>query len=200
MLVFDIEGTPPTRQEIQEERVRLKSLRKQKLRLGLISDSLHALLLFTLYFTGILSGTGFIVAVLFGTVIAVVLATGTRSRLAASDRFSLLLIMLGAGGAVTGILIGYFGDGMRSSLVAGLATSSIVATGCILGRKIMAVLTSIESLEQISEDHPAHHELINLCHQHVQLDSYRQQARDILRPFLAYGELRAMQQWLADRR
>ncbi|HKJ04978.1 MAG TPA: hypothetical protein VJ974_05220 [Geopsychrobacteraceae bacterium] len=198
MLVFDVNGAPPTRQDIQQEQLRLKKLRKQALRSGLISDALHALILFSLYFADILTGTGFLIAVLCGTVIAVVLATGTRTTLVLSDRFSLLLIILGTGGAVAGILIGYFGEGLTSGLVAGVAASSIVATGCILGRKIMGILTAIESLEPINEDHPVHRELITLCRQYEVLEHYRQQARDNLRLFLVYGELKAMRQWVAD--
>lgn len=198
MLVFDLAQDPPTRQEIQLEQTRLKKMRKQLLRSGLISDGLHALILFSVYYGDILSGTGFIIAVLFGTVIATLLATGTRTRLAGTDRLSLLAIMSGAGFAVGSILVVYFGEDLLGAAIAAGATSSIIATGSLLGRKIMQVLYAIEELESINEEHPAHQELANLCRQYSELDEYRQQARDILRPFLTFGELKAMQKWVGE--
>lgn len=195
MHFFNLDHGPPTRQDIKGEQERLKALKKQSLRSGLISDGLHALILFSLYFTDVISGTGLIIAVLVGTVIAIVLATGTRTTLAPTDRLSLMAIMFCAGAAVGAITVLYFSESMLGGIVASAAAASIIATGSLLGRKIMQVLTALELLEAIDEEHPAYQELQNLCREYPELDGYRQQARDILRPFLTFGELKAMQRW-----
>lgn len=198
MLIFDLDDAPPTRQEIQAEQERLLALRKQSFRSGLISDGLHGLVLFALYFADILPGVGFLAAVLLGTIISIILATGTSKRLASTDKLSLVLIIFGAAAAVGFVTVGYFGKELLGGILAGLATGSIIATGSILGRKIMQVLTALEALELIDEEHPAHRELSKLCRTYPKLDDYRQQARDILRPFLTFGELKAMQKWVDE--
>lgn len=196
MLEFDLEQSPPTRQEILAEQQRLKEQRKQLLKSGLISDGLHALILFSLYFADLLSGTAFIIAVLVGTVIAITLATGTRSRLVGSDRLALSLVVVSAALAVVGLTVSYFKEPVADGIVAGLATASIILTGSLLGRKIMQVLASLEALETIDAEHPAHQQLMELCRTYPELEDYRQQARDILRPFLTFGELKSMQEWV----
>lgn len=196
---FNLTIDPPTRQEIQAEQERLKMQRKQALKSGLVSDGLHALILFSLYFAGVFSGTAFLVAVLLGTVISMVLATGTRKKLAGSDRVALLVIVVCSCLAVGWITVWYFNEPVTGGVVAGLAIGSIIITGSLLGRKIMQVLSSLELLELIDEDHPAHQELLTLCRDYPELDEYRQNARDILRPFLTFGELKAMQKWVLER-
>ena len=196
---FDLTLDPPTRQEIQAEQDRFKKQRKQALRSGLISDGLHALVLFSLYFAGLFSGTAFLIAVLLGTSIAIILATGTRKKLAGSDHIALLVIVLCSCFTVGYIMVWYFKEPVSGGVIAGLATGSIITTGSLLGRKIMQVLSALELLELIDDDHPALHELLTLCRDNPELEEYRQHARDILRPFLTFGELKAMQKWVADR-
>jgi len=196
MLIFDLDQTPPTRQEIQTERVRLQELRTQHLRSGLLSDGLHALILFALYFSGVLPGSGFLTAILLGTVIAIILATGSGAKLVESDRVVFVLILLASAASVGVITVVYFGERLLGGGLAAIATGSIVLTGATMGRRILQVLTSLEALEQIDDEHPALPELNALCRTYAELDDYRSQARDILRPFLTIGELQAMRSWV----
>jgi len=196
---FDLTLDPVTRQEIQAEQKRLRKQQTKALKSGLFSDGLHALILFSLYFAGIFSGTAFLVAVLLGTVISMVLATGTKKKLAGSDRMALLVIVVCSCLAVGWITVWYFNEPVTGGIIAGLAISSIIITGSLLGRKIMQVLSSLELLEAIDGDHPAHQEMLALCRDYPELEEYRQKARDILRPFLTFGELKAMQKWEKER-
>ena len=200
MLIIDLELSPPTRQELQAERDRLKGLRKRSLRSGLISDGLHALVLLSFYYFGILSGRSLVVAVLSGTVIAIALTTGNRQQYVGIGKLALPVILFGSGIAVGATLIGYFAESPASAIVAGIATCSLIATGRLLGSRIMQVMSALEALEPVSEEHPAYRELLKLCRHHSELDEYRHQARNILRPFLTFGELEAMQRWVAGRR
>lgn len=199
MLVFDLEGEPPTRQDIATERERLQHLRRRAFRSGLISDGVHALILLSLYAAGVVSGRAFIIAVLVGTVLAMVLATGTGARLAANERILFLCITIMAGLVVGVLLSGYFSEPLPGGIIAGLATATITATGSLLGRRILQVLSSLEDLEPIEAEHPASMELATLCREYPQLAAYREQARDILRPFLTFGELKMMQVWARDK-
>ncbi|MDT8420384.1 MAG: hypothetical protein RQ754_08130 [Desulfuromonadales bacterium] len=194
--MFDLDHAPPTRLEIQNERDRLQGLRRQFLRSGLLSDGLHGMILFALYFSGLLPGSGFLTAVLLGTVIAITLATGSGAKLVESGRLVFVLILMAAAASTGTFTVVYFGERLLGGALAAVATFSIVLTGATLGGRIMQVLAALEALEQIDEDHPAFQELNALCRDHAELGAYRSQARDILRPFLTFGELQAMRTWV----
>ncbi len=148
-----------------------------------------------LYLTDLLSGYGLLVAVALATVIAVVLAAVTRRILQTSDRIAITAIAIGSAAATGFILSRVMVETPIGSIVAGFAAGSIVVVGAFLGRKIKQVMVGLEELKSIVEDEFAQQEVSGICRLYPEMESYRQQALQILRPNLTYGELWAMQKW-----
>ncbi len=200
MLTFDLTAGPPTAQELRAEHEALQAQKKDLLKTSCLSDGLHAVVFLGLYLADFISGYGLLVAVALATVIAIVLATVTRKHLQLTDRIAITVIAIGAAAAVGFILHGLMNETLVGCLVSGLAAGSIVIVGSALGRKIKQVLIGLEECRSIAEDEFALREVIEICRLYPEMESYRQQALQILRPNLTYGELRAMQKWATSNR
>ena len=178
----------------------LRQERKELMKISCISDALHGLIFLALYLFDLISGYALLAAVLMATVIAVVLAAVTKRHLQASDRIAIIIIALGAASAVGFFLYAGMQQTPLGSLLSGLTAGSIVIVGAFVGRKIKQVIVGLEDLKSIAEDDFAQQEVSGICRLYPELEAYRQQALQILRPNLTYGELRAMQKWAADHR
>ncbi|WP_139167548.1 hypothetical protein [Desulfuromusa kysingii] len=156
---------------------------------------LHAFVFITLYFNHFLSGYAITAAVMLSTVIALLLATGNRQAFKRSEIIIISVACLGT--IMTTLMLLNMGmkQSFTGSLIAALASGSIVVIGATLGRKIKTVMTTIESMRSIVDDNIAKQKLMALCRQFPELDHYREVATQYLRPHLAYGELTAMQEW-----
>jgi len=196
MLVFDVTRPPPTRLELEAEKQQLKEQRRQLIKASLISDLLHGLIFLGLYLSDLLTGHAVLAAIGLGTIVAVILASTLKKQLRSTDVALVGLVALGVVSAACGILVGVMAESLTPSLLAGLAAGSIVIAGAIIGRKFFHVFTGLENLKYVSEDEIAAQELLALCSRHQELEVYRQQAREILRPNLVFGELQAMREWL----
>ena len=197
MLSYDISQPPPTRQELAAERSRLTALKKQQIKASLISDGCHGAIFLTLYLTDLLSGLGLIVAISTATLVAVALATSLKKQLAFADVAAVVLASLATVALVTGVAIWFLQEELLGALLAGLTSGSIVTVGGILGRKFFHVFIGLDQLKNVAEDDFAVQELQMLCRKHPQLEGYRQQALEVLRPNLTFGELQAMRAWVA---
>ncbi len=197
MLSFDLTEEPPTMQEIRAEQQLLQAEKKRLIINSCLSDGLHAVVFLALYLSDQLSGYGLLVALALATVIALTLAAVTRRDLRLSDRIAIAAIAIGSAAAVSVILFSLMAETVIGSLIAGLAAGSIVVTGAILGRKIKQVMVGLEELRSIAEDDYAVQEVTGICRLYPEMEEYRQQALQILRPNLTYGELWAMQKWAA---
>ncbi|MFK5926212.1 MAG: hypothetical protein QM483_06255, partial [Desulfuromusa sp.] len=60
------------------------------------------------------------------------------------------------------------------------------------------VLAAIEAMKPIIDDDIGRQEVMSLCHEFPELDHYREQAAQYLRPHLTYGELAAMRKWAEE--
>jgi len=198
MFHFDITKEPLSNPELKAELQVLKGVRKEQIKYSCISDVLHAFIFIGLYFSQFLSGYAVLVAVGLSTVFAILLATVPRQSLKLPDRIAIGAIALGTTVATVLILNLSMQQSITGSLVAGVTAGSIVIVGATLGRKIKKTLMSIESLKQIPEDTVAQQELNFLCRKYPQLDEYREQATQNLRPHLSYGELAAMKKWMKE--
>ncbi|WP_321371826.1 hypothetical protein [uncultured Desulfuromusa sp.] len=195
MFHFDLAKEPLTNLELKTELQILKNLRKVQIKYSCVSDVLHAFVFITLYFNHFLSGYAITAAVMLSTGVALLLATATRQILSKPGLLTIATFSLGTT-VTTGILLNVvMKQPLTGSIIAALATGSIVIVGATLGRKIKSVLTAIENMKPIVDDDIAWQKVMALCHQFPELDRYRKAAAQYLRPHLAYGELRAMQEW-----
>lgn len=195
MFHFDLEKEPLTNLELNAELQRLKDVRKVQIKYSCISDVLHAFIFITLYFNHFLSGYAILIAVALSTVVALLLATVVRQALIATDLLTIGLFSIGTTVATWIILIKTMNESYPGSLIAALATGSIVIVGATLGRKIKKVLTAIESMKPIIDDEMSWQKVMALCRKFPELDKYRESAAQYLRPHLTYGELEAMEKW-----
>jgi hypothetical protein len=62
----------------------------------------------------------------------------------------------------------------------------------LLGRWILRVFNGLEQLKSLADHEPAEREMLQLCRENPQFEEYRQQALQILRPNLTFGELQSM--------
>jgi prepilin signal peptidase PulO-like enzyme (type II secretory pathway) len=191
MLTFDIYQPPPTRQEIDAEKVRLAEFKKQLIRQSIISDGLHGGALLLLYYFDMLSGYGLLAVISLGTVIAVVLAT-TLKKLRAADLMTVAFVAVAAAFAAGGTVYGLPGDSIAGSVLAGVITGSIVMFSTLIGRWMLRVFNGLEQLKSLAEYAASEQEMLQLCREHPHLEDYRQQALEILRPNLTFGELQSM--------
>lgn len=199
MLDYDITQPPPSRQELDAEKSQFTVLKKQQIKASIISDGCHGVLLLTLYLTNLLSGFGLLVAMITATTVAIALASSSRKQLDSSDVAVVALASLATVASVVGISVWMLQEILIGAILAGLVSGSIVTAGAIIGRKFFHVFIGLEQLKNVAEDDLAIQELQTLCRNHPALDDYRQQARDILRPNLTFGELQAMRDWVAEK-
>jgi len=191
MLTFNISNAPPTRQEIDAEHERLKNFKKQLINQSIISDCFHGGALLLLYFTDIISGYGLLAILGLGTVIAVILASSLQ-KLRAADLMTVAFVAIAAAFAVGGTVQGLPGGSVLGSVLAALITGSIIMFSTLIGRMMLRVFNGLEDLKSLAEFEDYEQEMLQLCREHAHLEAYRQQARDILRPNLTFGELKAM--------
>jgi hypothetical protein len=195
MFDFTPHTEPPTAYDLKQIRLDLLLQRKQLLKLCGISDISHILLFALIYFFNILSGRGVVGVLIFSSTIALVIAAKTKAPL---HRVGVLQTSIATCAVMTGsyvFLTWGIQQPLLGTLLATLGSGSIVFLGSILGSRAKAVFRSLENLESISEDAQAQQELQLLSHRFIEINNYRQQARDNLRPNLTYGELKAMKQW-----
>jgi len=196
MIVFDINQPPPTRQELAAEKTELAAEKKRLIRLSLVCDLCHGLFFLGLFMSDLLSGYALLAAIGLGTIVAVALASTLKKQLRNTDMALVALVATGVIVAAYTILTEVMAEKLLASLLASLAAGSIVIAGAVIGRKFFHVFTGLENLRNVAEDEYAEQELLALCQQYPALEDYRQQAREILRPNLTFGELQAMQEWL----
>ncbi len=199
MLDYDISQPPPTRQELDAEKFQLTVLKKQQIKASIISDGCHGISLLILYLSDLLSGYGLLVAVISATTVAVALASSSRKQLDSSDVAVVALASLATVVSVAAISVWILQDMLIGGALAGLLSGSIVTAGAVIGRKFFHVFIGLEQLKNVAEDELASRELQTLCQNHPELNDYRQQALDILRPNLNFGELQAMRDWVAGK-
>jgi phosphoglycerol transferase MdoB-like AlkP superfamily enzyme len=195
MVVFDIKQSPPSRQELDAEKLLLAGQKKSLIKSSILSDLIHGMIFLSFYVSGLLSGYALLVAIGLGTLAAVVLASSLKKQLRKTDFALILLSTLIVVAAVCGILFGVMHEVLLPAFCASLTAGSIVIAGAVIGRNFFHVFTGLEKLKYVSVDEFAEQELLTLCNQHPELAQYRQQARDILRPNLTFGELQAMRDW-----
>ena len=195
MFRFDLSQEPLTNLELKEELQSLKGVRKIQIKYSCISDILHAFVFIGLYFSHYLSGYAALTAVVLSTVVALTLAMTSRDNLKLTNQFATGVLSFGTAITTTVILTQALKEPFSGSLVAGLATGSIVVVGATLGRQIKRVMATIEAMKPIIDDVSAQQELTTLCRKYTELDEYREKAAQYLRPHLTYGELAAMRKW-----
>lgn len=195
MLTFDINQSPPTRHEIDAERVRLTQFKKQLIRQSIYSDGIHGGVLLLLYFTDILTGYGLLAVIGLGTVIALVLATSLK-KLRAADLMTVAFVAIATAFAVGGTVYGFPGETVAGSVLAGIITGSIVMFSTLIGRWMLRVFNGLEQLKSLADFEAAEQEMLLLCRENPHLEDYRQQALQILRPNLTFGELQSMRNWV----
>lgn len=193
MLTFDINQSPPTRHEIDEEEKRLSAFKKQLIRQSIISDCCHGGALLLLYWQEIISGYGLLAIIGLGTLLAVILAT-TMKRLRAADLMTVAFVAIAAAFAVGGTVQGLPGGSVLGSVLSGVITGSIIMFSTLIGRMMLRVFNGLEALKSLADHEGAEQEMLQLCRQYPHLEEYRQQAREILRPNLTFGELQAMRE------
>ncbi len=196
MFQFDILCEPPTAAQLKQFRSELLVKRRTLLKYAGLSDCLHLIIFCALYFSGLLSGQ----AVLGVAVSSIVVALLLASRQApVQRRYDIPLLAI-----VTILMLlasyGFLAYGMEQplsgSLVAAIASGSVVVLGCLLGAQVKTVFRTIEELQPIVDDQQAQRELQLLSHLFAEIRNYRQQASEILRPNLTYAELSAMKTWV----
>lgn len=195
MLIFDINQSPPTHQEIEAEKKRLSLFKRQLMRQSIISDGLHCGVLLLLYYFEMLSGYGLLAVIGLGTVIAVVLATSLK-KLRAADLMTVAFVAIAAAFAAGGTVYGLPGDTVIGSVLAGIITGSIVMFSTLIGRWILRVFNGLEQLKSLADHENSEQEMLQLCRENPQLEDYRQQALQILRPNLTFGELQSMREFV----
>jgi len=191
MLTFDINQSPPTHNEIDAEEKRLSALKKLLIRQSIISDCCHGSALLLLYLTDILSGFGLLAIIGLGTLLAVILATSMK-KLRAADLMTVAFVAIAAAFAVGGTVMGLPGGSVLGSVLAGIITGSIIMFSTLIGRMLLRVFNGLESIKSLAGHEEAEQEMLQLCRHYPHLEAYRQQAREILRPNLTFGELQSM--------
>ena len=96
--------------------------------------------------------------------------------------------------AVGGTVKGLPGGTALGSVLSALITGSIIMFSTLIGRMMLRVFTGLDDLRSLAEQEEAEQEMLQLCRDYPHLEDYRQQARDILRPNLTFGELKAMRE------
>lgn len=193
MLTFDVKQPPPTRQEIEAEKKRLTAFRKQLIKQSVCSDGIHGGALFLLYYFDLLSGYALLAVIGLASVIAMVLISSLK-RLRAVDLMTVAFVAIAAAFAVGGTVYGFPDDTVLGSVLAGILTGSVVMFSTLLGRMMLRVFNGLEELKSLAENDAAEREMLQLCREHPLLEDYRQQALQILRPNLTFGELRSMRE------
>ena len=195
MFYFDLAGEPLTNLELKNELQLLKTQRKVQIKYSCISDVLHAFVFIALYFGSFLSGYAVLGAVSISSVIALFLVLTGRKNLKVSNRIAITALTVMTTSATIIILVMVLKQPLYATIVAGLATGSIVIVGATLGRQVKMVMVAIEEMKPIIDDELGKQEIIALCREFPELDAYRETARQNLRPHLTYGELKAMREW-----
>lgn len=193
MLIFDIYQSPPTRHELDAEKKRLSSFKKQLIKQSIVSDGLHGGALLLLYFAGILNGYGLLAVIGLGTVIAIILATSLK-KLKTADVMSVSFVAVAAAFAVGGTVQGLPDENVLGSVLAGVITGSIIMFSTFIGRWMLQVFNGLEMLKSLADDEDAEQEMLQLCREFPHLEDYRQQALQVLRPNLTFGELQSMRE------
>lgn len=196
MLTFAIDQSPPTRQELVKEKISLGQQKKQQIKFSIISDSFHGTALLAIYFLDLLSGYGLLVAVGLGTSLAIIIATSLKHRLRSAELAILVPTSGAAVLAVIGILHWWMAEPLTGSVLSGLVAGSIVCAGAVIGRRIMRIYLGLEQLKCLSEDEQLEDEMRRLCCEYPAIEAYRQEALQVLRPNLIFGELQAMRAWV----
>ena len=195
MLTYDILQPPPTRQELDAEKTHLSLLKKQLIKASVISDGCHGVCFVALYLFELISGYSLLLTILSATLVAVGLASSLKKQLRSTDLVVVAFSSLATAAAVSAVLIYLMGEMPLGGILAGLVSGSIVTAGAVIGRKFFHVFIGLENLLNVAEDEYSLQELQALCRKHPEVDEYRQQALDILRPNLNFGELQAMRAW-----
>lgn len=196
---YDISLPPPTRQQLAAEKSRLSQLKKQQIKASIISDCCHGLIFLSLYLTNQLSGTGLFLAIILATSVAIALASASKKPLTTTGLAITALVALLTFGVVATGSVWFFQESLLGGILSGLASGSLVTAGAIIGRKFFHVITGLDYLKNVAEDEIALNELQMLCREHPELDGYRRQAQDVLRPNLNFGELQAMRDRVATK-
>ena len=191
MLNFDITNHPPTRHELDAERLRLSQFKKQLIKQSIFSDSIHGGVLLLLYLADILTGYGLLAVIGLGTVIALVMATSLKN-LKTADLMTVAFVAIATSCVVGGTVYGFPNETTLGSVLAAAITGSIIMFSTLIGRWLLQVFNGLDNLKSLSDYDGAEQELLQLCRNNPQLEEYRQQALEILRPNLTLGELQAM--------
>lgn len=194
MFQFNLTQEPLSAPELKAEISVLKETRKKQIKQSCISDVLHAFVFIGLYFSGQIGGYAILVAVAISTVAAISVAM-YKSQKSAISHSKAMLIAVSVALLIFCTLNIKMLTAIPGSSIAALLGFSIVIVGSTLGRKVKAVLTTLEEMKTFQDDPVAQHELSSLCHQYPQLEDYRELAAQNLRPHLTYGELAAMKHW-----
>lgn len=195
MLTFDINQSPPTRQELDAEKLRLSKFKKQLIKQSIFSDCIHGGALLLLYLAELLTGYGLLAVIGLGTVIALVLANSLK-KLKAADLMTVAFVAIAAAVAVGGTVYGFPGGTVTGSVLAGIITGSIIMFSTLIGRWLLRVFNGLEQLKSLADYEYAEQEMLQLCRENKLLEEYRQQALEILRPNLTFGELQSMRDYV----
>ena len=198
MFYFDGRCEPPTALELKEVQQQLKLEKKHQLQFSCLSDLSHGLLFLGLYYFDFLSGRATLTAIIFATACAIVLANYVHQPLSVPDKVSIAVTAIGALLIILILLTWWMKQQTYASLIAACAGSSIVIVGAVLGRKVKQVISNLEDLKPFCDDSYAKKELVEMCRTFPEIVRYRDQAKQILRPNLTYGELKAMRTWSED--
>ena len=199
MFYFDEQCEPPTAFEIKDTQVKLKHEKKQQLKYSCASDALHGLVFFSLYYFNFISGKATLITIIFATICALVLTNYVHQPLSTSDKVSIAVTAIGVFLLSLLLLIWWMKQEVDASIIASAAGGSIVLIGSILGRKVKQVLNNLEDLKPVHDDCSAKKELANLTRHYPEVATYRDQALQILRPNLTYGELKAIRVWADEK-
>ena len=194
MFSFDLTQEPLTNLELKAELQLLKQQRKTQIKQSCISDVLHAVIFIGLYFGQFLTGYATLAAVAISTVVAVSIATTSDNQDKLTDWLAIVALASATIIGTSAILYFSMTQPLVGSIIAGIATGSIVIVGATFGRKVKQVMVAIEAMKPIIDD-LSRQELMFLCGKFPALEEYRETAKQNLRPHLTSGELTAMQQW-----
>ncbi len=198
MLIFDISAGPPTANEIRAEASRLKKLKKNQFKSGLLADGIHGIILLSLYYFNLLSGSSLLLAVAFSAVIALIITSADNSPLSTITVCIISFIVLVTVVFVFWLNYQVFNSDLSNATISAVMTGSMLICGVIIGRKTKDTLLETEAIGSICDDGIAQQELAMLCRKFPEIDDYRQQALQILRPNITFGELQAMHFWAID--
>lgn len=196
MLSFDVNQPPPSRQELEAEKLLLIAKKKQLIKHSIVSDSVHGTALLGLYWADLLNGSGLLTVIGLSTLIAVVLATTLKKQVRTADLLTVAFIAIAVAFAIAGIVHGLPVGSTVGSILSGLIAGSIVFASSLIGRQMLLVFNGLEKLKSLAESEAAEQEMMLLCRENPPLEEYRQQALLILRPNLTFGELESMRESL----